>query len=140
MIRAYLYLKNPECILITGATDDLLPVTRSINIIGPGPYGKILSDLSGREPIQLGKPGKDLCSILLEEFQITDSKRVLMIGDMIKQDVGFGKICNFQTMLVFTGGASFDDLQKETDPNLIPDYHADGVVDFVRFMDDVANA
>ena len=34
LIRAELYLKNPDCILIVGATDSVLPILKTTRIMG----------------------------------------------------------------------------------------------------------
>lgn len=51
LIRAEIYLKNPECIFIAGTTDMMLPVTKGFKIIGVGPYYKILEEASGRRAV-----------------------------------------------------------------------------------------
>lgn len=51
LIRAEIYLKNPECLFIAGTTDMMLPVTKGFKIIGVGPYYKILEEASGRRAV-----------------------------------------------------------------------------------------
>lgn len=51
LIRAEIYLKNPECLFIAGTTDMMLPITKGFKIIGVGPYYKILEEASGRRAV-----------------------------------------------------------------------------------------
>ncbi|XP_017871101.1 PREDICTED: pyridoxal phosphate phosphatase [Drosophila arizonae] len=134
LMRAHLYLRHPDCLLITGATDRLLPVGKGVNIIGPGAFASILVEASGQPPIVMGKPGRPLGDMLLQQNKITDPRRVLMIGDMLAQDVLFGRQLGFQTLLVLTGGCSLHQLLAVTDPDLLPDYYADSVVDLLQLL------
>eukprot|EP00099_Drosophila_melanogaster_P006830 NP_001259467.1 uncharacterized protein Dmel_CG15739, isoform B [Drosophila melanogaster] len=134
ILRAHLYLRHPECMLIEGATDRLLPVAKEVNIVGPGAFASILVEASGKQPITLGKPGRELGDLLVEHYQIVQPSRVLMIGDMLAQDVSFGRQCGFQTLLVLSGGCSKEELLAETDPQRIPDYYADSVADVAQML------
>lgn len=51
LIRAEIYLKNPECLFIAGTTDMMLPVSKGFNIVGVGPYYKILEEASKRRAV-----------------------------------------------------------------------------------------
>jgi len=124
----------PECMLIEGATDRLLPVAKEVSIVGPGAFASILVEASGKQPITLGKPGRELGDLLVEHYQIVQPSRVLMIGDMLAQDVSFGRQCGFQTLLVLSGGCSKEELLAETDPQRIPDYYADSVADVAQML------
>lgn len=42
----------------------------------------------------------------------------------MEQDIGFGKLCGFQTMVVLTGGTSLEDLLDERNQHQLPDYYA----------------
>ncbi|EDW57388.2 chronophin isoform X1 [Drosophila virilis] len=138
MLRAHLYLRHPECLLLSGATDRLLPVAKGVNIIGPGAFASVLIEASGKQPTVLGKPGRALGDMLIQQHNVTMPSRVLMIGDMLAQDVRFGRMCGFQTLLVLTGGCTLDQLQAETCPEHLPDYYADSVADFIQLLADIA--
>ncbi|XP_037937563.1 glycerol-3-phosphate phosphatase-like [Teleopsis dalmanni] len=140
LIKAHVYLKNPKCLLIAGATDLYLPVTKEWNILGPGHFANILDVSTKQNMITLGKPGKALADKIIKQYKITNPKRTLMIGDMLQQDIGFGKLCGFQTLLVLSGGCSLKEMEEETNQNQIPDYYADCVGDFINFMDDLKKA
>ncbi|EDX02470.1 chronophin [Drosophila yakuba] len=134
LLRAHLYLRHPECLLIEGATDRLLPVAKGVNIIGPGAFASILMEASGKQALTLGKPGRELGELIVEQCKIDQPSRVLMIGDMLAQDVSFGRQCGFQTLLVLSGGCSREQLLAETDPQFIPDYYADSVADVAQLL------
>ncbi|XP_017156457.1 pyridoxal phosphate phosphatase [Drosophila miranda] len=135
LLRAHMYLmRNPECLLIGGATDRLLPVAKGVNIIGPGPFASILVEASGRQAVTLGKPGRELGELLIKHLKIAEPQRVLMVGDMLAQDIQFGRQCGFQTLLVLSGGCSLEQLQAETSPDLLPDYYADSVADVAQLL------
>ncbi|XP_013115800.1 glycerol-3-phosphate phosphatase [Stomoxys calcitrans] len=137
MMKANFYLRRPDCLLIGGATDYILPATKDMSFMGPGGFLKALEDTSGKEMLIFGKPGKALADILIKRFEIKETNRALMIGDMLEQDIRFGKMCNFQTLLVLTSGMTPEELCKQTDPNLIPDYYVDSMGDFVQFINDI---
>uniref|UniRef100_T1GWB9 4-nitrophenylphosphatase n=1 Tax=Megaselia scalaris TaxID=36166 RepID=T1GWB9_MEGSC len=137
-MRAHQYLmKNSNCLFLTGASDKKLSVKSGVNIMAPGYFMEMLAMAAKKVPIALGKPSKDLSDLVMEKFAIKDRKRVLMIGDMLEQDIGFGKNSGFQTMLVLTGGTKKDELLDDNNSHLIPDYIADGMIDFVKFFDDL---
>ncbi|XP_030387092.1 pyridoxal phosphate phosphatase [Scaptodrosophila lebanonensis] len=140
VLRAHIYLRHPDCLLIHGATDTMLPVGNDLRIIGPGPFQKILVEATGKPGATLGKPGKELGEILLQHYNIRDPKRVLMIGDMLEQDVQFGRQCGFQTLLVLSGGCTLSELRAESSPERLPDYYADSVADLAKLVNDVAKA
>lgn len=134
LLRAHMYLRRPECLLLVGATDRLLPVAKDVNIIGPGPFSSILVEASGKPALTLGKPGRQLGELLIQHYAISQPSRALMIGDMLAQDVSFGRQCGFQTLLVLSGGCTLEQLQAETDPDRIPDYYADSVADLALML------
>ncbi|XP_055842719.1 uncharacterized protein LOC129909670 [Episyrphus balteatus] len=135
MIRAHQYLRHPDCLLIGGATDLFLPVTKDIQILGPGPYVKVLSEASGKTPIIMAKPGKQLADMLIDRLDIQDKSRAIMIGDMLEQDIGFGKVAGLQTLLVLSGGCTKEQMLENTNPDIHPDYYADSMYDFVKFFE-----
>ncbi|BFG01515.1 pyridoxal phosphate phosphatase [Drosophila madeirensis] len=140
LLRAHMYLRHPECLLIGGATDRLLPVAKDVNIIGPGPFASILVEASSQQALTLGKPGRELGELLIKHLKISEPHRVLMVGDMLAQDIRFGRQCGFQTLLVLSGGCSLEQLQAETSPDLLPDYYADSVADVAQLLGEAAKS
>ena len=137
LTKANFYLRQPDCLLIGGATDNQLPFTKDFTILGPGPFVKVLQQASGKDLLTFGKPGKLLADLLMQRFHIPAPQRVLMIGDMLEQDVRFARVCGFQSLLVLSGGCTYEQLMAQTEPNVIPDYYANSMLDFVEFMKDV---
>lgn len=83
LMKAKCYLeRDPNCVFIAGATDYIIPLDSSMDVIGPGYFIDILERTTGRKALILGKPGKALAQVVLEQFQITEPKRVLFVGDM----------------------------------------------------------
>ncbi|XP_016992890.2 chronophin-like isoform X2 [Drosophila takahashii] len=142
LARAHQYLRHPDCLLIGGATDILLPVAKDVNILGPGAFASMLADASGRplEAITLGKPGRQLGDLLIGHLKIEQPSRVLMIGDMLAQDIGFGRQCGFQTLLVLSGGCTRAEFLGEKDPARLPDFYADSVADVAQLLDGAPRA
>jgi len=77
----------------------------------------------------LGKPGIDLCKVLEDNLDIKDRKRTLMIGDTMDQDVTFGKLCGFQTLVVLTGDVQLDDFNKPENSERLPDYYINSLAE-----------
>ncbi|CAD7090532.1 unnamed protein product [Hermetia illucens] len=137
LARAQLYLKNPDCLLIAGATDKTIPLRKDVSVIGPGYYIDILSEVSGKKPIVLGKPGHELGHIVRETCGIKDPKRALFIGDALEQDIGFGMKCGFQTLSVLSGISSKADVEEHHAEHGAPNYYANSISDFVKFFKEV---
>lgn len=134
ILRAHQYLRYANCQLLIGCTDRFFTVTKDVRIIGPGFFSSILVEASDKVPIVLGKPGKELGNQLLHHQNIKEPQRVLMIGDMLAQDIRFGCLCGFQTLLVLSGGTTLEHLQAETDAEQLPDYYADSLGDFLQLL------
>uniref|UniRef100_A0A1A9W8Z4 Uncharacterized protein n=1 Tax=Glossina brevipalpis TaxID=37001 RepID=A0A1A9W8Z4_9MUSC len=134
MMKAFHYARQNDCLLIGGATDIALPISKDMTIMGAGVFVKAFEQATKREMLVFGKPSVALADVLLKRYNIKQRERVLMIGDMLEQDIRFGKTCGFQTCLVLSGGCSWNELRRETDRNAIPDYYANSMKDFVDFM------
>lgn len=137
LMKAKCYLeRNPDCLFIAGATDYIIPLDSSMDVIGPGYFIDILERTTGRDALVLGKPGKALAQAVRKKFQITEPKRVLFVGDMLPQDMGFGTRCGFQKLLMLSGGTSKDVLLAHDEPDELPDYYADSFADFIELYND----
>lgn len=131
-MRAEHYLKDPECILIAGATDRNMSLGKGLNFAGPGPFLDMLH--SHKPPVVLGKPGDALAEVLKDKYSVQDPKRVLFIGDTLEQDILFGRKNNFQTMLVLTGATNEEKLAAN---EIVPDYYTASLADLVDIVTDV---
>uniref|UniRef100_A0A1A9W8Z9 4-nitrophenylphosphatase n=1 Tax=Glossina brevipalpis TaxID=37001 RepID=A0A1A9W8Z9_9MUSC len=129
LMRAQMHLNDPECLLIAGAADPKVP-------FGPGAFIKILEEATDRKALVLGKPGFGLKDILLQKFNIEHKDRVLFIGDSLKSDIEFGKICGFQTMLVLTGATKLKDLEQSIYQNeeSRPDIVVESLKDIINLI------
>uniref|UniRef100_A0A1B0A5G4 Uncharacterized protein n=1 Tax=Glossina pallidipes TaxID=7398 RepID=A0A1B0A5G4_GLOPL len=137
MMKAVHYARQSDCLLIGGATDIALPISKDMTIMGAGVFVKAFEQAAKREMLVFGKPSVALANVLMKRYNIKQRERVLMIGDMLEQDIRFGKTSGFQTLLVLSGGCSKSELRGETDRNAIPDYYANSMKDFVDFMNEL---
>lgn len=138
LMKAKCYLeRNPHCLLIVGATDKIVPLGDRMDVIGPGYFIDILERATGHEALVLGKPGQALADFVLEQFKVSRPKRVLFIGDMLPQDMGFGSRCGFQKLLMLSGGTTLDMLRTHQEPGELPDFYMDSFADFLQLFKDV---
>ena len=133
MKSEYFLRKDPECMLIGGAANPMLPL-REHKIMGNGAFIQLIEEKTGVAAKILGKPGQDLVDYLLEKYEIEDPSRVLLIGDSISSDATFGKASGFQTLIVMTGATGPEHLDT-CDPSICPEYNAKGLCDFVNFCE-----
>ncbi|CAH0399695.1 unnamed protein product [Chilo suppressalis] len=131
LYKALTYLKRPEVIFISGATDKHVPYKPGCLVLGTGIFTDIVVNETKRQPVQLGKPGKLFGEFAMKRAGVTDPSRVLFIGDMIEQDVGLGKATGFKTLLVLTNNTKEDMLAH---PTLRPDYFAPSLGSLVPLL------
>ena len=138
MMRVNQYLKsNPKCKFIVGANDKILPITKTFSLMGPGYIVENIIDSTKRQPIYTAKPSNTLSEIVIKKYNIKDKRRVIMVGDMYEQDIKFGRMAGFQTLLVLTGAATLEDLDDLIDPNMIPDYYVESMADLVGLVEEI---
>ncbi|XP_046802398.1 4-nitrophenylphosphatase isoform X1 [Lucilia cuprina] len=133
LMRAQVHLKNPQCLFIAGAADPQIPFGGN-ELIGPGAYIKIVEEANQCKAKIFGKPGVELGELLFKIFNIENPERVLMLGDSLKSDIQFGKMCGFQTLLVLTGGTKPDDLDSLLTEENKPDYIVEKLADLNDFI------
>lgn len=134
IVRAQLYLENPNCILVAGATDYNVPLGDGVNMLGPGYFLDVLSRATNKKAVVLGKPGHELGAIIKDRYKIDNPKRALFIGDTLVQDIGFGKKCGFQTLAVLTGNSTLEAIKNYHDANQVPNYYANSMEDFKKIF------
>ncbi|XP_045769498.1 phosphoglycolate phosphatase 2-like [Maniola jurtina] len=135
LYKALTYLRRPEVLFISGATDKYVPLKAGVLTLGTGLFTEIASQESKREPILLGKPGKTFGEFAMKRAGVSDPSRVLFIGDMIEQDVGLGRATGFKTLLVLTNKTKEEMMSHET---LKPDYYADSLGSIVPILESIA--
>ncbi|CAK1585180.1 unnamed protein product [Parnassius mnemosyne] len=134
MYRAINFLRRPEVLYFSGATDRYVPLKPGCLCLGTGVFTDIVSEEANREPISLGKPGKLFGEFAMKRAGVTDPSRVLFIGDMIEQDVGLGRATGFKTLLVLTNNTRENMMAH---PHLKPDYYADSLGSLVPVINNV---
>ncbi|XP_055616534.1 uncharacterized protein LOC129769869 [Toxorhynchites rutilus septentrionalis] len=139
LMKAKCYLqRNRDCLLIAGATDKIVPLDSSMDVIGPGYFIDILERASRRKALVLGKPGQALATFVLEQFNVTRPKRTLFIGDMLPQDMGFGTKCGFQKILMLSGGTTKSMMFSHERSEELPNFYASSFADFIRLYEDIS--
>ncbi|KAL4707577.1 hypothetical protein ACJJTC_001622 [Scirpophaga incertulas] len=98
LYKALTYLKRPDVIFLSGATDKYVPLQPGSLILATGIFTDIVVAESKRKPVLLGKPGQGFAEFAMKRAGATNPSRVLFIGDMIDQDVGLGKAAGFKTL------------------------------------------
>lgn len=134
--QAEIYLQDPDCQLILGATDTTY-IINSIPLSGVAVFMEMLVRSTKKAPKVVGKPGSDLVPIILAKFNITDPKKVLFIGDTLEQDIGFANQIGFQSLLVLSGVTSKEMVLNHDKPKEIPNYYAGKLFDFVQFYNEL---
>ncbi|XP_077297347.1 uncharacterized protein LOC143919041 [Arctopsyche grandis] len=137
ILKAVSALRRDDVLYLVGAFDKIVPVTSESFILGPGVFQNVITDLSGRQPIVLGKPGEYLKTRVLEQFHITDPKRVIFVGDVLEIDMEFATSCGFQNLLVFSGCSKIKDVESIQDPSKRPDYYVNSFGDLGKIIDSV---
>ncbi|ALC48779.1 CG2680 [Drosophila busckii] len=127
---------NHACKLIAGGTDVIMPLTKDLNV--PGFYFLLehIQRFTKREPIYLGKPSPLLGDNLKEMFHIDEPSRCIFVGDMLVQDIQFGKSLGFQSLLVLSGSQTKEDMLA-AEPEAQPDYYADSLADFIQLLKNI---
>ncbi|KAL0830363.1 hypothetical protein ABMA28_002551 [Loxostege sticticalis] len=131
MHKAIMYLRRPDVLFITGATDRYALVKPGCLALGTGPFTDIIIEESKRVPISMGKPGKTFGEFAMSRAGVTNPSRVLFIGDTIATDVGLGKNTGFKTLLVLNNATKEDMMAHKT---LKPDYYADSLESIVPLL------
>lgn len=125
--------QNPNCVLIAGGDDVIMPLAKNLNVAGFYDFLQHVKRYTDREAIYLGKPSPLLGDMLKEKYEIEQPERCIFVGDMLVQDIQFGKSCGFQTLLVLSGSLTKDDMIAAS-PESQPDYYADSLADFVQLF------
>ncbi|XP_042876222.1 glycerol-3-phosphate phosphatase-like isoform X2 [Penaeus japonicus] len=145
IVRATSHLKDPDCLFIATNRDEWFPNTNTDLLIpSAGCMVSCVEVVVQRPPLVIGKPSKNMFSILSEKHPLQAS-RTLMIGDRFNTDILFGKNCNLKTMLVLTGVTKMEDLEEyassldEEKHNLLPDYYLPSLDDIINLLKDFSS-
>lgn len=131
LVKAASYLQNPDCLFIV-TNADVQKLSNNHNFIVPGPGATVnaLTACTGRKPYIIGKPDQHMQQVLTKKLKI-DPKQALVIGDKCETDIKLGNCIGFSTMLVLSGHAKTEDLDKLMDSALLPNYCAHKLGDLV---------
>ncbi|EDW57400.1 uncharacterized protein [Drosophila virilis] len=127
---------NENCQLIAGGTDVIMPLAENLNVPGFYDFLQHVKRYTNRESISLGKPSPILGDMLKEIYNIQAPERCIFVGDMLVQDIQFGKSCGFQSLLVLSGSLTKEDMIAAP-PEAQPDYYADSLADFIELFKNV---
>ncbi|EDW00281.1 phosphoglycolate phosphatase 2 [Drosophila grimshawi] len=127
---------NENCKLIAGGSDIIMPLAENLNVAGFYDFLQHISRYTNRKAIFLGKPAPILGDMLKEMFNIHTPQRCLFVGDMLVQDIQFGKMCGFQSLLVLSGSQTKDQMIAAS-PEAQPDYYADSLADFIQLFKNI---
>ncbi|ERL83933.1 phosphoglycolate phosphatase 2-like [Dendroctonus ponderosae] len=105
--------------------DDTGSIGDNLFLTGPKYNIDALERWSNRKASVIGKPEKALGNIIQSKLKISDSQRILMIGDSIASDMAFAVNSGFKSCLVLSGiftKGQWDDWKEPE--NLKPNYIA----------------
>ena len=107
----------PECICI-GTNEDHTYIAQSKpNKVTLPHSGGIMAFIKSflpenKEMVIVGKPNKLLFDLIVGKHEYINPKRTIMIGDRLNTDVMFGKAAGVDTILVFSGCTSENELKN----------------------------
>ena len=123
--------ENHGCLFIATNTDAVTHLTDAQEWAGNGSMVGAIKGCTGREPIVVGKPSPLMIDYLCNKLQLSDRKRICMVGDRLDTDVLFGTENGLQSLLVLSGVTSEAKLLSD-DNTITPDYYTDSIADFFR--------
>ena len=121
----------PDVLFLCTNRDQASPLVPGLLVPGGGACVAPVVVGSGREPLCMGKPSKDLAQQIAEQCGVHPS-RMLMVGDRLNTDMKFGKSVGMRTLLVLSGATSSDEAwacPEESDS--CPDFIASSVEELV---------
>ena len=92
--------------LISTNTDAVTHLTNAQEWAGNGSMVGAIKGCTGKEPIVVGKPSPLMIDYLCNKLQLSDRKRICMVGDRLDTDVLFGTENGLQSLLVLSGVTS----------------------------------
>ncbi|KAI5637690.1 haloacid dehalogenase-like hydrolase domain-containing protein [Phthorimaea operculella] len=134
LYKATTYLRRPEVLFVNGATDRVVPLKPGVTALGVGIFSDLVAETSKREPVALGKPGKQFGEFAMKRAGVKNPDRVLFIGDMIEQDIGLGRATGFKTLLVLTNNSKETMMAHE---KIRPDFYAPDLGSIVPLLEKV---
>ncbi|KAI1854917.1 hypothetical protein JX266_001035 [Neoarthrinium moseri] len=122
----YQYLQRGAKFLATNL-DSTLPNSHTF-FPGAGSIVIPLTNMSGQQPVSLGKPSQAMMDAIEGKFQL-DRARTCMVGDRMNTDIQFGVEGGLGgTLAVLTGVSKKSDWEAE-DAKVVPAYYVDKLSD-----------
>ncbi|KAI0128937.1 4-nitrophenylphosphatase [Xylariales sp. AK1849] len=122
----YQYLRRGAKFLATNL-DSTLPMNHTF-FPGAGSISIPLVNMSGQQPIALGKPSQAMMDAIEGKFQL-DRARTCMVGDRLDTDIQFGIQGGLGgTLAVLTGVSSKDEWEAQ-DAKIVPAFYVDKLSD-----------
>lgn len=124
--HGYQYLARGAKFLATN-TDSTLPNSHTF-FPGAGSISIPLVNMTGQQPLSLGKPSQAMMDAVEGKFQF-DRKKACMVGDRLDTDIQFGiegKLGG--TLAVLTGVSKKSDWEKK-DAEVVPAFYVDKLAD-----------
>ncbi|XP_022916959.1 uncharacterized protein [Onthophagus taurus] len=131
--RAILHLNDPQVLYMTAALDDMITIAKNVTLIGPQHFHGIVQKISGRSPLEFGKPGQKMIDYVKNEFKV-DPNRTLFIGDTFS-DMSFAHHAGYQKLLVLSGVVNKSDMESCKDDTLTPKYYLESLGELNNFLD-----
>lgn len=124
---AYQYLARRGAVFLATNTDSTLPMSHAF-FPGAGSVLVPLSNMTGRQPLALGKPSQAMMDAVEGKFHL-DRGRTCMVGDRLDTDILFGVEGGLGgTLAVLTGVNKKEDWEAEG-AVATPAYYVDGLAD-----------
>jgi phosphoglycolate/pyridoxal phosphate phosphatase family enzyme len=91
----------------------------------------LIKSATGKEPVNImGKPNHYIIDLVREKANY-EKYEIAMVGDRLSTDIAFGLNNNILSVLVLTGEATIDDVERT---NIIPDIILNNVVEILDYI------
>lgn len=124
--HAYQYLARGAKFLATN-TDSTLPSNHTF-FPGAGSISIPLVNMTGQQPLALGKPSQAMMDAIEGKFRF-DRKKACMIGDRLDTDIKFGIEGKLGGTLAVLTGVSKKEEWEAKDAQIVPAYYVDKLSD-----------
>lgn len=121
--------KNPGCQFVATNLDKVTHLTDAQEWAGNGSMVGAIKGCTGQEPTLVGKPSPLMIDYLVQKYNISDRKRICMVGDRLDTDILFGIRNGLQSCLTLSGVTTREVLLS-SENEIIPDVFVDSIADF----------
>merc|ERR1712190_615802 len=114
--------ENSECEFIATNLDKVTHLTDAQEWAGNGSMVGAIRGCTGKEPTLVGKPSPLMIDYIAQKYNITDRKRICMVGDRLDTDILFGTNNGLQTCLTLSG-VTTQEVLLSSSTCIIPDVY-----------------